>query len=199
MVHTTVESNPTNQYYHTYSIGKEPAFSFYTNYVYWWHTFHPSYRVIAPAWNWKSFGLFSTCSVLSATHTYKNYQIQNILDFSVRVVYWVLPTRTRITKFKISYNTYWAVLYTRFDCKVLVIDSNIKIVMIEGEEKSKHTQKRRKTNSRRRAKEQMQRSKEQPSNITVQHQLYCYTLSYYIIWYSSRSGVEWHFKFLKTR
>jgi hypothetical protein len=86
-----------------------------------------------------------------------------------------------------------------FDGKVLVIDSNIKIVMIEGEEKSKHTQKRRKTNSRRRAKEQMQRSKEQPSNITVQHQLYCYTVSYYIIWYSSRSGVEWHFKFLKTR
>ena len=115
------------------------------------------------------------------------------------LLYWVLPTRTRITKFKISYTTYWAVLYTRFDCKVLVIDSNIKIVMIEGEEKSKHTQKRRKTNSRRRAKEQMQRSKEQPSNITVQHQLYCYTVSYYIIWYSSRSGVEWHFKFLKTR
>ena len=145
----------------------------------------------------------TTCTddIHSIHHTALLHQLEigSLLDFSVRVVYWVLPTRTRITKFKISYNTYWAVLYTRFDCKVLVIDSNIKIVMIEGEEKSKHTQKRRKTNSRRRAKEQMQRSKEQPSNITVQHQLYCYTLSYYIIWYSSRSGVEWHFKFLKTR
>ena len=71
----------------------------------------------------------------------------------------------------------------RFDGKVLVIDSNIKIVIDDrrGRKEPKH----KKTT----AKEQLKRSKEQPSNITAQQQLYCYTVSYLL--YGIQVGVEW--------